>query len=52
MFQSETLHLHDLIVAGSVVEGVAPLREVVQHIARIEDGHPAAVHPGYPQKVV
>lgn len=52
MFQGEPLHLHYLIITGSVIERVAPLREVIQYISRVKDRHPAAVHPGYPQKVV
>lgn len=52
VLQRESLHLDHLIVTGSVVEGVAPLWEVVQHIARVQDGHQAAVHPGYPEQVV
>lgn len=52
MLQSKPLHLHHLVITGSVVEGVASLREVVQHISRIKNRHQAAVHPGYPKKVV
>jgi len=52
MLQSEPLHLHYLIVASSVIEWVAPLWEVVQYIPRVKNWHPAAVHPGYPEKVV
>lgn len=52
MLQSEPLHLYYLIIAGSVIEGVTSLREIVQHISRIENWHPAAVHPGYPKQVV
>ena len=52
MFQSEPLHLHYLIITGSVIEGVTSLREVVQYISRVKDRDPAAVHPGYPKKVI
>lgn len=52
MLQSKPLHLHHLVITGSVVEGVASLREVVQHISRVKNRHQAAVHPGYPKKVV
>lgn len=52
MFQSKPLHLHHLIITSSVIEGVASLREVVQYISGVKNWYPAAVHPGYPEKVV
>lgn len=52
MLQSEPLHLYYLIITGSVIEGVTSLREIVQHISRIKNRHPATVHPGYPKQVV
>lgn len=52
VFQSEPLHLHNLVVTGPVIEGVASLREVVQYISRVQNWHQATVHPRYPQKVV
>lgn len=52
MFQSEPLHLHHLVVAGAVVERITPLGEIIQHVARVEDGHPATINPRYPQQVV
>lgn len=52
VFQSQPLHLHHLVVARSVVERVTSLREIVQHVSRVENGHQAAVHPGYAKKVV
>lgn len=52
MLQSKPLHLHHLVVTGSVIEGVASLREVVQHISGVKNRDPAAVDPGYPEKVV
>lgn len=52
MFKSKPLHLHHLVITGPVVEGVASLGEVVQHISGVKNRHQAAVHPGYPKKVV
>lgn len=52
MFQSKPLHLHYFIITGAVVEGVTSLREVVQYVPGVENRYPAAVHPGYPKKVV
>ena len=43
---SKLLHFKDFIVAGSVVEGVCPLWEVIQHIALVENRDPSTVHPG------
>lgn len=52
MFQTKPLHLYHLIVAGSVVEWVTSLREIVQHISRVKNWHQAAVHPGNAKKVI
>lgn len=52
MLQRQPLHLHHLIVTGSVIERVTSLREIVQYISRVKNRHPATVHPGNPKKVV
>ena len=52
MFQCEPLHLDHLIVAGAVIKWVTSLGKVVQHVARVEDGHPSTVNPRDPQQVV
>lgn len=51
MVQAEPLHFHHLVITSAVIEGVTPLREVIEYISRVEDGHQAAVHPGYAQQV-
>ena len=48
----QLLHLEDLVVAGAVVEGVGPLREVVHHVGLAEDRDPGRVAPRHEQRVV
>lgn len=52
MFQAKPLHFHHLVVTCSVIEWVAPLREVVQDISRVKNRYPATVHPWNPQQVI
>ena len=37
---SDLLHLQHFIIAGSVVEWIVPLSEVVHHVGRVQDGNP------------
>lgn len=52
MIHGKPLHLHYLIIASTVIERVASVRKVLQHISRIKTWYPIAVHPGYPEKVI
>lgn len=52
LFRAGPLHLEDLVVAGSVVERVGPLGEVVHDVVVAQVWDPGRVVPGDGQEVL